>query len=409
MLSEEEDGLSHTRRFAGDVSHVDHRRRRAQDRRGFDHDRGCVMVRAALRDLQWRRRRFVIAVLGTALVFAVSLVLAGVAASFGQEADRTVRSVGADQWLVRDGIPGPFTSLVPMHDGWADQVKGAGIVRADPILVVHQTTRRLGAGGRPSPRERFRDVTLFGVRAGGLGAPVVVEGHGIVQGTDAVVDTRLGYRIGEQFIVGSQIFTVVGRTHRATLFAGLANVYVNLASAQHLFAGVGDGDIANAIVVRGRVQPPVFVLETGGAIPLRALTRAEVKADVLRPLVNARQTIGLVRYMLWLVAGCIVASVVYLTALERSRDFAVFKAAGTSNAAILSGLLVQAVVLAATAGALAVAAALALAPLFPVPVAVPASAFALLAVLALAVGAAASLAGLQRVIRADPATAFAGP
>ena len=367
------------------------------------------MVRAALRDLQWRRRRFVIAVLGTALVFAVSLVLAGVAASFGQEADRTVRSVGADQWLVRDGIPGPFTSLVPMHDGWADQVKGAGIVRADPILVVHQTTRRLGAGGRPSPRERFRDVTLFGVRAGGLGAPVVVEGHGIVQGTDAVVDTRLGYRIGEQFIVGSQIFTVVGRTHRATLFAGLANVYVNLASAQHLFAGVGDGDIANAIVVRGRVQPPVFVLETGGAIPLRALTRAEVKADVLRPLVNARQTIGLVRYMLWLVAGCIVASVVYLTALERSRDFAVFKAAGTSNAAILSGLLVQAVVLAATAGALAVAAALALAPLFPVPVAVPASAFALLAVLALAVGAAASLAGLQRVIRTDPATAFAGP
>ena len=96
------------------------------------------MVRAALRDLQWRRRRFVIAVAGTALVFAVSLVLAGVSASFGQETDRTLAVVGADVGLVRDGVPGPFTSFVPFREEWADQIKGEGIERADPILVVDE-------------------------------------------------------------------------------------------------------------------------------------------------------------------------------------------------------------------------------------------------------------------------------
>ncbi len=45
---------------------------------------------AALRDLQWRRRRFLIAVLGTALVLSMTLVLAGLSAAFVNEVDRTM-------------------------------------------------------------------------------------------------------------------------------------------------------------------------------------------------------------------------------------------------------------------------------------------------------------------------------
>ena len=48
------------------------------------------MLLAAWRDLQWRRRRFLIAVLGTALVFAMTLVLAGLSAAFVNEVDRTI-------------------------------------------------------------------------------------------------------------------------------------------------------------------------------------------------------------------------------------------------------------------------------------------------------------------------------
>ena len=315
-------------------------------------------MRAALRDLQWRRLRFAIAVIGTALVFAVSLLLSGVSASFGREADRMLHDVAGDVWLVRDGVPGPFTSFVPMRAGWSDQFKGPDITEASPLLIVHHTARRLTESGRPLPGDPFRDVTLFGVVPGAIGSPVVTKGRAIKQGTDAVVDVSLGYALGERLSVGSQILTVVGHTRGATLFAGLPNVYINLSSAQHLFAGAGQDDIANVIVIRGKLQPPAMVLDVAGAVPLQMLTPADVKADVLRPLANARLTIDLVRLLLWAIAACIVGSVVYVTALERSRDFAVFKASGTSNAGILLGLVAQALVLAVASGLLAVVLAL---------------------------------------------------
>ena len=49
------------------------------------------MLRAALRDLQWRWKRFVIAMVGVALVFAMGLIMTGLSESFSLEVDRTLR------------------------------------------------------------------------------------------------------------------------------------------------------------------------------------------------------------------------------------------------------------------------------------------------------------------------------
>ena len=75
------------------------------------------MLLAALRDLQWRRRRFLIVVLGTALVFAMTLVLAGLSAAFGNEVDRTVTTTGADEWAIVVGATGPFNSSAVLPAG----------------------------------------------------------------------------------------------------------------------------------------------------------------------------------------------------------------------------------------------------------------------------------------------------
>jgi len=50
--------------------------------------------------------------------------------------------------------------------------------------------------------------------------------------------------------------------------------------------------------------------------------------DLLRPLKVAVNSISIVAILLWIVVALIVGSVVYLSALERLRDFAVFKAIG---------------------------------------------------------------------------------
>ena len=86
--------------------------------------------------------------------------------------------------------------------------------------------------------------------------------------------------------------------------------------------------------------------------------------------------------MLWIVAALVVGSVIYLSALERLRDFAVFKAIGVSTRNIAAGLAMQAIVVALLAALVGAVLSLALGPLFPMQVIVPGAAFVALPVIA---------------------------
>jgi len=129
----------------------------------------------------------------------------------------------------------------------------------------------------------------------------------------------------------------------------------------------------------------------------------------MRPLKVAVGAITVVAFLLWIVAVLIVGSLVYLSALERLRDFAVFKAIGVPTRQILVGLALQAVVVALLAAVVGVILAQLLAPLFPMLVVVPTSAYLVLPVIAIAIGLLASIAGLRRAVAVDPALAFGGP
>ena len=74
------------------------------------------MLHAALRDLQWRWQRFTIAVIAVGLVFAMSLIMSGLAASFSSEVDRTLQGLGADHWAIANDASGPFTSFQPVPE-----------------------------------------------------------------------------------------------------------------------------------------------------------------------------------------------------------------------------------------------------------------------------------------------------
>ena len=69
-----------------------------------------------------------------------------------------------------------------------------------------------------------------------------------------------------------------------------------------------------------------------GSLPgLKVLTNDQVITDLQRPTKSGKSTIDIIQALLWIVAGGIIALIVYLTALERVRDFAVLKATGSSN------------------------------------------------------------------------------
>jgi putative ABC transport system permease protein len=349
------------------------------------------MLTITLGDLRQRARQFAVAMAGASIVFAMALVMSGMSASFRNEVDATVASMKADEWLVADGASGPLTSFTPLPESLADDVAGIeGVDLADPLLVVPQAVR--------VDADRFRSVNLIGHRAGGLGSPEPDRGRAASESGEAVADARLGVRLGDELSIAGQSFRVVGLSSGLSFLGGIPNLYVTLPDAQRL--SVGGQPLLSTIAVAGHVAE----VPAG----LRLMSKDEVRADGLRVMSDAIDSVDSTRLLMWAVAAVIVAGLMYISAMERTRDFAVLKAMGASSRYVYGSLALQALLVSLGAVALSVLLAALIAPFFALEVAVPASAILALPLVAVVVGLLSSLAGIRRAVGADPAMAFGG-
>ena len=242
-----------------------------------------------------------------------------------------------------------------------------------------------------------RNVNLFGVPAQGM--PAIATGRAPSGVDEAAVSSTLGREVGDQIEIGSRSMRIVGIVEDSTALAGQPNVFLTVPGAQ--LAGYSGQPIVSSIGIHGA---PAKV--PGG---YRIIDRAGALADLMRPMNAAEGALIMLSVLLWIVAALIVGSVIYLSALERTRDFAVLKAVGVSTRSVLAGLCLQAVIVAVLAAVLGGLLSLVLVPVFPMRVVVPTSAFLLLPVIAVLIGLLASAAGLRRAVSIDPALAFGGP
>ena len=349
------------------------------------------MLFAALRDMQWRRRRFVIGVLSTGLVFAMTLVLTGLANGFRVEAERTVDSMGVDAFVVKAGAPGPFLGSTPFAQVDLSRVASApGVVAAAPLATAASTIREGTA---------TRNATAFGAPERGPGMPRIAEGQAPSAPDEVAVSSTLGRHVGDKLQVGAHVLRVVGIVPNSTALAKMPNIFLTTEGLQQL-AYDGQPMITSiGIIGTPRQLPDGY----------QTVDRGVAVNDLMRPLKVAVDAITIVAVLLWIVAALIVGSVVYLSALERLRDFAVFKAIGVPTRSILAGLTLQAVVVALLAAVLGVMLSQLLTPLFPMTVVVPMNAYLALPVIAVVIALLASVAGLRRAVAVDPALAFGGP
>jgi putative ABC transport system permease protein len=344
---------------------------------------------AGIRDLQWRRRRFVIAVLGTSLVMSLTLLLTGYLATFDLEIDNTVDIVRADGYLVPKGRSGPFLGGAPFPAELAQQATAVkGLTEASPLIMSPQVT----------DQKDKADVFLVGAQPGALGAPAPKDGVPPAGPGDAVIDTSSGLEIGDTFGISGSRFTVVGTVSGQTFSGGRPTIFMTLAAAQRVM--FGGQNFATTVAVKGTptgLDERVVYMSTDAA-----------KKDLKRPLQTTIESIGTFRTLLWIVATALVGSVVYLSALERMGDFAVFKATGTSTSDLLGALIVQAVALAVSASVLAIGLAYILRGMFPVQPILPFRIQIVMPIVGLVVGALASGFALRRAVKVDPALAFGG-
>jgi putative ABC transport system permease protein len=340
------------------------------------------------RDLQFRARRFVIAILVTSLVFGIALAIDGMRRSVEGEAPAIVALFGADQWLVARGGAGPFTTTRVLDAATADEVsRESGVKRADAVVL----SRTVIVADSP------KDANLVGHTLGGLGSPPISEGRAVKSSGEAVVSPGVRAKVGERLVVGGTAFRVVGRSAEGRYYFGVPSVFVSLADAQEIvFKGQ---PLAMGIAVDGEARGPAGTT---------ALTNAQVVSDLNRPLEGGVQSIVVMAALMWLIAAGIIGLIVYLSAIERMRDFAVFKATGAPTRIIVGGLMLQAVMVAVAAAVLALGVSKLVGLGLPFPSELNAAAILQLVVISIVVGVLASLAGVRRALSTDPAAAFGG-
>jgi putative ABC transport system permease protein len=326
-------------------------------------------------------------------VFAAALLLSGFVTSFTNEVTVTLDVVGGDGYVVREGGKGPFTAPSPIPGTLIDELRDdPGVRSVSPLVSIPYFMHEPGD-------DVPIDVYLVGRDPDGPGNWELKEGRAPKASGEVVIDERSGVDVGSDVEFGKRTFTVVGRTGGLHVLGGKPLAWMGVADAQAL---VFDGQpIVQGFVIDGR--PTHLPEHTSYA------DRASGRDDFMRlvkPVVLSMRTF---RLLMWIVAGASVGSVLYLTALERVRDFAVFKATGTRDRELVASLLVQATVLALVASAFSIVLANLLAPTLPAPALFTGRLYATAAAIALVIGALGAVAGIRRAIATDPAAAFGGP
>jgi putative ABC transport system permease protein len=261
-----------------------------------------------------------------------------------------------------------------------------GVRAAEPVLLMRSNVKTTSV----------HDLNVVGIQPGGIIAPKLADGRELKGPGDLIVDKTLGVKLGASLHVFGRDFTVVGRTTGLTYFAGIPVAFVGISDLQT--GGLNGAPLATTVVIHGSIAtpPPGY----------QAISNAAVRHDLGRPMRKATSTIAFINVLLWVVAAGIIGSLLYLQAIERSRDFAVFKATGVTTGTLLTGLAFQAIALALCAAIAAYILSVLLAPSMSVPIVIPRSAYILLPVVAIAVGLVSSIIPLRRAVTVDPALAF---
>lgn len=368
-------GYVHTTTSAG--SELTENRRR---------QRGYGLFLLTIRDLQHRAVRFAAVIAGTAVVLALLFLMIGLVEQFHREPVQTVDAMGAEGWLLREGVSGAFTAASTMPEETADLVDDDS---ATPIVVARHSISR----------DDRTDVVVIGYQAGELGEPAVIDGALPASEGQVLVDDSAGLDPGDELVLGETSYEVSGLTDGTTMFAGMPLVFMDIGAAQEL-------------VYRGQpLATAILVDSIPDEVPdgFTVLEPEAIAEDAIRPLDGAISSINIIRILLWFVAAMIIGTMIYLSAIERRRDVAVLKAVGSSTVQMGASIALQGALTALAAAIIASVLQLALVPVFPLEVAVPARAFYQVPLIAVIVSLLSGAIGLRKAVGTDPALAFAGP
>lgn len=374
----------------------------------------------AIRDLRHNLSRFLLTCIGLGLLLGVVLSMIGIYRGNIEEGTTMARAAGADLWIVESGTQGPFaeSSRIP-----GDTRETVALLRgvAAAGSVTYQSIEGEGRAGKLR-------LYVIGYEPGRPGGPPsIVEGRGIARSHyEIVVDRRAGASIGEQILLGQDLYTVVGLTTNLVGSGGDPAAFVTLRDSQalqfdlappaarrELARGAGDGttDIVNAVVARALPETDATsVADTARRWKhLAAMTQAEQETLVTRAVVaRSSRQIGLFTVILMAVSTVIIALIVYTMTLDKRREIATLKLIGAPDRRIVALIVEQSLAMGLIGFAFGAIMINAGAGFFPRRVVLLLADGLALAAVVVVVCLLASVVSVRYALKIDPASALSG-
>ncbi|MFN8027575.1 MAG: FtsX-like permease family protein [Acidimicrobiia bacterium] len=338
------------------------------------------------RELQFRSRRALVAVLVSALVFGIAVASEGIKRTLANEPSEFVDSFGADGWVVRRDAS-PFTTIAVLPDSLAETLADTpGVKSVHPILT-----------GRATILSGTKDnANLIGYDLGDGPGPKLSEGRAPKGDKEIAITSGAGVGVGDTIVTTAGTFDVVGKLDGMRYNASAPTILMSFAGAQK--AVLNGQPFAMGFAVQGEPKS----LPKGTAFT----TNAEAADDLGLTIKAATKTIDFIVLLTWIVAAGVIGAIVYLAALEQTRNFAILRATGSTGGLIVGSLLVQSLAIAISAAVLSVPLALLLRMGMPMPSTLNASSFLRILIVGLLIGGIASIAAVRRALRVSPAEAF---
>lgn len=378
------------------------------------------MINLAWRDISHSLGKFITTALGVGLLIGVVLVMIGIYRGMVHDAMIVPNNISPDLWVVQKETLGPFAESSRLHEDLKYSLKGfEGVKEVHPLtfqgIQIHKN-------GKPIR------VYALGYESLSSFAPfTLTSGTAIkTRNREIIVDTKTGFKLGDEVHLGRNRYTVVGLTHKAVSSGGDPMIYLDLREAQELQFLFSNEQIRNDRERGGASNATAMV--NAFALTLKAgfdpktvgdeiqrwkhqeVYTAQEQSDILTKnlIERSAKQIGMFTMILLIVSSVIISLIIYTMTMGKMKEIAILKLIGASNMIITKMIAQQSLLLGMLAFIGGNIFANASANFFPKTVIlIPTDALKLFIVIVI-VSILASLSGIRSALKIDPASAIGG-